>query len=692
MDVLKKFYRENIVKLLLVILGLSIGYSAVVGYIFKISLSNSFANIYLQFFVTFIPGLALYALTRKKEDHWINIIAISYALGYCINIVEYFLLMPFGLGNYLKFFSIIVSLLSLFILIKKPIKCPSPTLKGWKWIIPALLFFILVAADVVIYSGTNATPELTGTATYFRDIQYWVNTSVGVFLNFPPQAPYLDSFILNYHYFSNIHVAFSSLVSNIDIFTLSFPLYPFTKSLLLIGGLNYFLDTFKATKTQKVLLLIAICFSTGLEHISIVTNFHHFHLAPFGLDIGFAFGTFFIASFTETYRDSDAPLNWPAYLVTLLFYAVMVGSKAPLAAVLSIYPAVLCLVWLINKKYKHCFAYGIGIAAIFSIISIFCVGMFSALNNLSDVQRMQIATLDKLLITQKFSSIYVNLVFSIIYKTLSAQPFLVLLSAVASIKFIVDLFKIRLINKEIPVKISLIGTAFISIVFSQIINHGGNSQMYFMMAAYLPMAALSIDALTCSKPCKQPTIQKIFLAISLCLLVIQIYYFMFAAWGGYSAARSLKEGFRNITGSSEQNSSDFEIPSNSIQKTDVEGLIWIRENTPKDSIIAVDRATYRTDDSNRSHYFYYTMFAERQMYIEGTSMVYVLKGASDKIITQRQQLIKDLFSNSDEASEEINAEGIDYVVQTKWITPEFEPNENLTLVHSTDSLNIYKVE
>ncbi len=535
-------------------------------------------------------------------------------------------------------------------------------------------------------------PLLTGSSTYLRDIQYWVNVTVGLFLNFPPQAPYLDGFILNYHYFSNIHVAFSSLVSGIDIFTLSFPLYPLTKSLLLIGGLNYLLDTFRATKWQKALLLIAICFSTGYERISIVTNFHHFHLAPFGLDIGFAFGAFFIASFTEQYRESDAPLNWPSYLMTLLFYAVMVGAKAPLAAVLSIYPAVLCLHWLLKKKYSHAFAYGIGILVLFLVISIFFVGMFSAVNNLSEVQRMRFYTINELLITRKFPLMAANLIISVLYRSLTAQPLLILLYALACVKFLVDIYRKRIGNSDIPIRIALIYTTLISILLSQIINIAGRSEMYFMIAAYLPLSALGIYALSHSEQSNYPVIQKVFLAISFLILAIQVYFFLFAAWGGFNAMKSLKEGVANLTGTSANVSLNDEFSASSIQRSDVEGLVWIREKTPKDAIIAVDRATFQADASGISYYFYYVMFAERLMYIEGTSMLYVLKDVDDTIITQRQQLMQALYSDPDAAYDKIKAEGIDFIVQTKRITPEFEPGKNFASVFSTDSLNIYKVE
>lgn len=73
-------------------------------------------------------------------------------------------------------------------------------------------------------------------------------------------------------------------------------------------------------------------------------------------------------------------------------------------------------------------------------------------------------------------------------------------------------------------------------------------------------------------------------------------------------------------------------------------------------------------------------------------MTYVLKGASDKIVLQRQQQIAALFNNSDAASQDLKADGVDYIIQTKWLTPQFQPGSELALVHSTESLNIYQLQ
>ena len=209
-------------------------------------------------------------------------------------------------------------------------------------------------------------------------------------MGLPPDTAFLSGVTLPYHYFSSLHVAFSSLVSNIDIFTLSFPLYPLTKSLLLIGGLNYLLESFHAGRWQKFLLINAIVFSTGFERISLVTNFHHFHLCPFGLDVGFSFSAFFLASITESFRKSERPVDWSLFAVVMLFFAAVVGVKAPLAVPLSIYAGGICLYWLLNKKYDYGFLYGISIAVIFLLISIFIVGMFTAFNHTENINSMRL--------------------------------------------------------------------------------------------------------------------------------------------------------------------------------------------------------------------------------------------------------------------------------------------------------------
>ena len=262
----------------------------------------------------------------------------------------------------------------------------------------------------------------------------------------------------------------------------------------------------------------------------------------------------------------------------------------------------------------------------------------------------------------------------------------------ACVKFIIDLNQKWLKNDEICVIASLIVTNLISIAGSRLINAGGTSEMYFMMVAFIPMAALSVYAHPDSNHFKKSVLNLFFFAASLILLSGQFYLFLFDAYGGNNAVKTFKEGLANILSSKEIGVQIIQSEINAIQKSDVDGLVWIRENTPRDAIIAVDRATFVAGDSTISHYFYYAIFSERHMYVEGTSVISYLAQANESLVSERQQLIRDLYSNKDTAHEKIKTEGIDYIVQTRWITPDFQPSESFTLVHQTDSLNIYKVD
>ena len=119
----------------------------------------------------------------------------------------------------------------------------------------------------------------------------------------------------------------------------------------------------------------------------------------------------------------------------------------------------------------------------------------------------------------------------------------------------------------------------------------------------------------------------------------------------------------------------------------MEALIWIRENTPKDSIVLSDRSIM---DEEMRYYMYYGAFSERQMYIEGD--IYF----RERYVLEREELatiVEEVFLNSDEALRKSISDGIDYIIQTKWLTPDFKPNETMTeLVYESDTIRVYEIK
>lgn len=161
---------------------------------------------------------------------------------------------------------------------------------------------------------------------------------------------------------------------------------------------------------------------------------------------------------------------------------------------------------------------------------------------------------------------------------------------------------------------------------------------------------------------------------------------MWSAWSGAGAIKNSLCGLKNIYHSMADHDYSNQIDSG-IRNTDIEALSWIRDNAEDNALIMTDKAVMTDNPS----YYLYGIFCERQQYLEGSNM---LRGDEvEKEIERRKDIIRSVYSNVDGAIRFAKGEGIDYIVQTVDITPDFIYDENLIeLVESTETMNIYKVK
>jgi hypothetical protein len=120
----------------------------------------------------------------------------------------------------------------------------------------------------------------------------------------------------------------------------------------------------------------------------------------------------------------------------------------------------------------------------------------------------------------------------------------------------------------------------------------------------------------------------------------------------------------------------------------MEAYLWLRDNTPEDSVIAVDRLSEELD--YRSIYFYASAFAERQCYLEG----YDYSDISEDQVEAKLSM-NDKFFSSDPllADTAIEVSGVDYLVVTSMGHPEYQPtSRNLKLVFNNTEVSIYKYD
>ncbi len=123
-----------------------------------------------------------------------------------------------------------------------------------------------------------------------------------------------------------------------------------------------------------------------------------------------------------------------------------------------------------------------------------------------------------------------------------------------------------------------------------------------------------------------------------------------------------------------------------VSKDTMDAYLWLRDNTPEDSLVAVDRISEETD--YRDIFFYCSAFSERQCYLEG----YDYSDISEKQIEAMMSMNEKFYSpNSAEARPAMDMVGVDYLMVTTIGHHDYRlSTEKLKLVYRNDEVFIYK--
>lgn len=652
----------------------------------------------------FLPGVSILSLIGIKLSR-VGTFCTSYLLGYTALVIEFFFSEIFDRSLSFTAVTVLTAIVSCFYLGKK-IKKREPLVIVKETDHERIELFVLtgftilnIFAYAANYLGTGVVPVYIAQ----RDMQYWVNNTVALRLSWPAENLFMAGKPLYYHYFSNIPIAFLCDVYKIDIFTMSFPLYGLTKAIVVVGAVQFILDAVTSDKRVKLIGYILMIFSTGMESISVVTFVHHILLQPFGFDMGYAYGCFFLGFMIRQWKSDK--YDRKNLLGMLLAWVMCTGAKAPIASVLILFAALLCFYWLIHKKWSIAFGYGISILGSFLLICKFCVGMFSALDGdlawtvtsygadhftyMGEADPWDIIGRYMVISGRK------NPFLGLLFRTICLNPVLVYGMLLNVIWIIHLVLKKKIRGKELYFQGALGLTALCGGILWHLINAGGSSEMYFAMTAMIPMSImiiLSMDLyLQQHKEFRYTKLKKISRGASVIfvmLLLLGVFRFSWSACCGAGALKNANDGFWNLYNA--VHDCDYsQLVSDGIRKTDVEALSWIRDYGERDALVMTDKAVVTGNDA----YYLYGIFCERQQYLEGSDMMGRRRQDINKEIARRKAIIAGVYNNEIGAIIAAKEEGIDYIVQTVDITPGFEYNESyMELVASTETINIFRVK
>lgn len=623
------------------------------GVILKYNAKQAAKTAMIQLAVVFLPGMAAYTFVSDKDrpKDLLSILTYGVFLGFCFNVVSYFLLAAAGQLRLARWWSYAACAASAVLICAR---------RNWIRIacfrrrdLPAWALFLVYAVLVFLaYSAKNAPPFTAGVNGYHQDLLYWLENASALTRGYPPVDPRVNvGKVFYYHFFSSIQIAYTALSGGTSVFSLGVSYFWVFKSILVFGSVYLALERYP--DGARLAGMISLLFCTGFEDISLINYCSHLWLNPFGFDIGFAFGILFLCFMLQ--QDEEA-FRGSVYFLTVLTFGMCTGSKAPVALVLLAAAGVICLRWLIRKEYKKAFVYGISLVTVFTVIMVFCVGVFQK-NWSGNGTQIGFRGFDRLV--------------QVLFLSHPLIAFLVLAGLIpGAIRRQLDLTDTALL-------ISYLFGAGLGIF----VIHDGASEMYYVMAACIPGILFAYRTL--SKTWETITgkpVRWAVLAVAGILLCTGCCRMLFSG-EKKSLAACTDTGFRVAAGTFD----DPKPEGYRVTASDYQALEWIRRNTPADSVVLSDKAVI----SRSERYMCYGTFSERQAYIEGDG--YYRQGFLEER-ERRRDVVRRVLKNDPDAIREAKADGVQYIVHTLNVTRKFKPDETLLeAVYQSQSIYVYRI-
>lgn len=622
----------------------------------ELAFGNAFKLIAFQIFFIIVPGTALLLLLNLGLKDFNFFFAVSYALGYVLNIIIYFFCRLIAWMDGILLIYVLVSALSIAVIVRK-----QQMIREQKVVIRDFgicTFFLLILCSILFFSYccNNLLPIAANGNDYYNDNLYWIGNSIELALEFPPMDFRNSTNPFHYHYFSSIQMAVVALLTKGSAVEIGFA-YSYVQSAVLLAFSCFcFIRAFVKRSYVTAIALVILYLSAGKTSTTWVTFGGHIYQSSFGMDIALAFSmlTFYVFS-----RQLTENFQWRTLFISCLFFICALGCKGPVGAVLLCSLGILCFFWLFKERdWKKSIIFGVSLLVLFAVIyTVFLSGVGAQTLTVGSEDSRQLSIIQIPQITPVYNAILgwrVNvpvfikeIIFMGYYCWKSHMPLFYMFAIVLA-------FKAVLVRKITIVEGSCIFAGVCGTVCTRIFKHFGYSQMYFLMAAYpffLLAASIAWDQVLekIKTGTGKPVKASLLIAFEIGIIIISsnnIYTNVFVASEEMGYGNCLKNGYLKITGQAV----DVIYANTYVSPADYEAYQWIRKNTDEMSLCVNSR--YAVDSYNRPP-LAEGAFTERHMY------------------TANIELIKSCMQNDTAAIDELCKRGVSYIIQAKQIFPDF---------------------
>ncbi|MEG1016203.1 MAG: hypothetical protein RSE36_00190 [Oscillospiraceae bacterium] len=611
------------------------------------------------------PGFALCKLLRLRQTPLVSLVT-SYALGLCSLIALYFLFVPLGLSSYVPYAVAALSAMSIAVLFFKRRHHLSEAPDCGELGI-ALIFCALAAAlTFILLSCTYLNPALSGAHYYFHDTINGVATTTSAANSFPMTFLQMSGTYYPYHIFFFCYNAVMKLCLNINSFDITTKL-----SLITIVPMIAAATVALAKRVTHSNLWTALAAAFVLL-IPMPGYLHFLYIDTIGYPLGLGFGILALLFFIIG-EETDCKVLSRYHVLSAVFLVGCVGAKGPIAVAFVFGICFALLLRFVRTRMLSIIPRGLLYAVLFFSSYLLLYG--GAADN-----SMSFLPLKQALGTSFSQNIY-GTVPDFLFKLLSAMHYSIMLSPLIFAAFLAALiFLFAHIKKSTALVDFFVGAALAGYVLINMFQQMGSSEQYFLTASY-PVAVILLVFCAKSAFDSKNKYCKITAGLAVCASFLFFGYLHVPAavgsvWGGNSgpynsglcgAARYSRFSDKRMLTEADiaADPKVYELRGIVTSSLEYESLIWLRDNTPADSVIADGHYILN------NKYFCGSAFSERSYYLEGWGFVTMEdsnKNTAEKV--RRDAYLRFFFQGEDEGYLLLMArEGCDYVVISQIVNP-----------------------
>lgn len=670
--------------------------------VYHASLYNLLIFLAFVLFYMQIPGLLVTGAIGLQTHHASERILLSFFTGWIFVVLQYFITVLIGTKILLYLIGPLCSLYYLWLVFIK--RTLSPAAAGVVSLRKISPFMYMTAAVLMAYVFLNTqyqylSPALSKCVYVSIDKAYQMGLIGSLSRGFPLQSPWVDGVVEYYHVFTQIMLSVPVALFDISPDFLVMSCCPYlTVCLVSLGLYSMFIRFTKYSSraglyTLSVLLsnmFIARSFTSSYIFRILLINDNHG-----GFAVSCLASCVILLDICCRDKRSDRQ-SFPQLILLFALSMLLTGIKAPLGLVFT--GAVLGTTLLgallrgfdLKKMSAVTSASILGFAFAYIILlagdptpgaaeeSVF---HFGSMTNLCFWKDPFIAAMRSIGIPSPVRLIAILTVFAITFFTIYTLPL--------AVGYLRELVLVIGKKKDYDfARVTVYAAFLIGFVMMMFLRYSGHSQVYFGTASTLFAPLIAFWFLESRPEITSRPVKILWTASRAWLLVLII----FTSVSLFADMRSmLPEAIAHADPETQYN------PYRSLSSDEYDAMMWIRTNTPEDSLLATQMYAsegekyYDPADRWSNCHFVYASYSGRRFYLEGSG--FTLEDYETETLLRMIRNTDMLYDPDNSRRGDLaRSLGIDYVVFTKKIYPATDlSSDDYSLVYSNKDIDIYQV-